>query len=227
MTKLIVFDCDGTLVDSQHVIFKAAQTAFESCSLAPPTDEAVRRIVGLSLPEAMRVLLGEDGPDDKLIHALASAYKQAFFTMRKSPDHQYEPLYPGIAQTLQTLSDQGMLLAVATGKSMRGLRAVLDHHDLGHHFISLQTADNHPSKPHPSMLQAAMNEAGASPRNTVLIGDTSYDMLMARHAGAFGLGVSWGYHDKDDLIAAGAAGIADHAHDLTIHIGTLLKEVTS
>lgn len=227
MTKLIVFDCDGTLVDSQHVIQKAAATAFEACGLAVPSDHSVRRIVGLSLPEAMRVLYPDGADDDRIINSLTDAYKQAFFTIRSSPDHMYEPLYPGIAEILVELTGQDFKLAVATGKSMRGLRAVLEHHDLKHYFISLQTADFHPSKPHPAMLEAAMKEAKAKPHDTVLIGDTSYDMLMAGRAGAHGLGVSWGYHDEDDLVGAGATLIAQSAYHLPSHIAQLLEEVTS
>ncbi len=227
MTKLIVFDCDGTLVDSQHVIQEAARTAFKACGLPVPSEYAVRRIVGLSLPEAMRVLYPEGEADNRIINKLAEAYRQAFFTIRTSTGHRYEPLYPGIPEIIDELSGQGFSLAIATGKSMRGLRAVLEHHNLAHYFISLQTADFHPSKPHPAMLETAIRDACGKPQDTVLVGDTSYDMLMAKQAGAHGLGVSWGYHDVDDLAAAGASLIAHHVYDLPVHVTRLLEKVIS
>ncbi|GGO17044.1 haloacid dehalogenase [Iodidimonas muriae] len=216
MTQLVVFDCDGTLVDSQSVILAAMRAAFAAQSLSPPADEAIRRIVGLSLPQAVHALLGDDRLplDQGIVPALADSYKNAFIDLRHSHGHRHEPLYPGIEDTLIALGEAGVLMGIATGKSMRGLVSILEHHGLSDHFISLQTADLHPSKPHPAMLEAAIREAGAKAEQTILIGDTSYDMLMAKNAGAIGLGVSWGYHAPEDLEAAGAHIIADEAGQL-------------
>ena len=206
MNRLAILDCDGTLVDGAASICLAMEECFAAAALSPPPREATRRIVGLSLPEAMRLLHPEGGEDAHL--ELARSYKRVFQRLRAAgmaPD----PLYAGMAEMMAMLIDRGWLLGVATGKSDRGLAHALDHHRLGHHFVTLQTADRHPSKPHPSMIEAAMAEAGADPTSTAMIGDTSYDMAMAKAAGVFALGVTWGYHDRAELIAAGADRIAD------------------
>jgi phosphoglycolate phosphatase len=208
---LIVFDCDGTLVDSQATIVACAQAAFRAEGLAAPPAEAVRRIVGLSLVEAMTALLPEPNPGTGT--RLADAYRAAFLAHRQRPDF-HEPLFPGARELLEALLARQLLLGVATGKAMRGLRAVLEHHGLERCFVTLQTADLHPSKPHPAMLEAAMAETGASPQETVLVGDTSFDILMARAAGAVPVGVSWGNHPAEELVAAGAARVLDRFDEL-------------
>jgi phosphoglycolate phosphatase len=129
-----------------------------------------------------------------------------------------EPLYPGIAELIRDLDADGWLLGVATGKSDRGLNLCLSHHGIHAHFVTLQTADRHPSKPHPSMLLTAMAEAGAAPETTVMIGDTSYDIDMGLAAGTRALGVGWGYHAPSELIAAGAHGVAMDSSELRTHI---------
>ncbi|MGC6399806.1 HAD-IA family hydrolase [Sphingomonas sp. FW199] len=212
MNRLALFDCDGTLVDSQANICLAMEAAFDGAGLAPPPRTQIRRIVGLSLPQAMAALLPD--ADDGFHTALADAYKAAFFRLRSSGTMLAEPLYDGIADLLVSLADTGWVMGVATGKSDRGLGLILAHHGIDHHFITLQTADRHPSKPHPSMVEQAMAESGASPETTVMIGDTHYDMAMAKAAGTHAVGVSWGYHAPDELIAAGAAWVADDAHQL-------------
>lgn len=212
MTRLALFDCDGTLVDSAANICLAVERAFDRHRLAPPPREAIRGIVGLSLPQAMAVL--HQPADANLCEVLAQSYKDAFVAMRGTPDFAHEPLYPGIAEALATLADSGWALGVATGKSDRGLSIVLATHGLTSAFVTLQTADRHPSKPHPAMALAAMAEAGSTPDRTVMIGDTSYDMTMGRAGGAHAVGVAWGYHPPAMLTAAGAARVVDHADDL-------------
>lgn len=222
MKAFIVFDCDGTLVDSQHVIIEAVSMAFAAHAIERPDDQAIRHIVGLSLHEAMAALLGEDRAG--AAPALAESYRQAFFDLRRRDGHRHEPLYGGIRETLDALRNADVLMGVATGKSQRGLRAILEHHGLKDHFISLQTADHHPSKPHPAMLRAAMEDAGVTASRTVMIGDTSYDMMMARAAGAVPLGVGWGYHAPDLLKEAGAQDIALDGGSLHGHILSLIEE---
>lgn len=207
MTRLAVFDCDGTLIDSAASICRAMDTAFARAALDPPCSMAVRRIVGLSLVEAAAVLL-PDG-DDTLHRTVAAHYKTAFQAMR-ADGHIDEPLFDGIADVLRRLAGDGWLLGVATGKSDRGLSLALVQNGIAGHFITLQTADRHPSKPHPSMLDAAMAEAGVGADRTVVIGDTSYDMLMAANGGARSVGVAWGYHPAAELVAAGALAVAAH-----------------
>jgi phosphoglycolate phosphatase len=209
--RLAIFDCDGTLVDSQHTIVAAMNDAFEQVHLEPPTRTATLAVVGLSLVEAMQALLPDAGP--AMHAAMAEHYKQAFGRLRGNGLVD-EPLYDGISELIAALADDGWLLGVATGKSDRGLALCLAQHGLGDQFVTLQTADRHPSKPHPSMIEAAMADAGALPQTTVMIGDTSYDMMMARTAGTRALGVSWGYHPAHALHAAGAHAVADHPADL-------------
>ncbi len=207
MIKLAVFDCDGTLVDSQANICRAMEEAFAIADVPAPPRAAIRRIVGLSLVEAIRALLPH--ADDAQHRRMAADYKNAFFHLRTTGAMAEEPLFEGIADVLQTLADDGWLLGVATGKSDRGLAHILAHHGLTHHFVTLQTADRHPSKPDPAMLLAAMDEAGATPHTSAMIGDTSFDMAMGKAAGARAVGVAWGYHDIRDLTDAGADVVAD------------------
>ncbi len=216
MTRLAIFDCDGTLVDSQANICRALEETFTAARIEVPPRAAIRRIVGLNLVEAMRVLVPEASDAD---HAtLAQAYKDQFHLMRISGALADEPLFDGIPELVAALHDDGWMLGVATGKSDRGLAHVLDAHGLAHRFITLQTADRHPSKPHPSMIDTAIAEAGADRAATAMIGDTSYDMAMARNAGVRAIGVTWGYHDADDLIGAGAHSIAGLVADLPHHL---------
>lgn len=214
--RLAVFDCDGTLLDSQANILRAMGICFADAGFPAPDPAAVRRVVGLSLPQAIAVLL----PDhDSATHLrLAAAYKKAFHQLRHDRQLDPEPMFAGIAELLDTLESQGWLLAVATGKSDRGLQLALDHHGIRRRFISLQTADRHPSKPHPAMLLAAMAEAGMEAEQSVIIGDTHFDIAMGVAAGVRAIGVSWGYHDAHELLATGAAGVAADA----AHLATLL-----
>lgn len=211
--RLAIFDCDGTLVDSQANIQTAMIACFDAAGLVAPDRAAVRRIVGLSLPEAMRALLPEEGEERH--QALAESYKLSFRQMRERGEVE-EQLYEGIPAVLERMEADGWLLGVATGKSDRGLRHVLDYHDLSHHFVTLQTADRHPSKPHPSMIEAAMAEAGVEAAQTVMIGDTSYDILMAHNAGVRAIGVAWGYHEPAELLAEGADVVALHPSELPL-----------
>lgn len=214
--RLAVFDCDGTLVDGQHDILAAMDAAFAGQGLTPPTRAATRRIVGLSLPQAMRRLLPEADAD--LLAALVDGYKAAYRQAR-ADGRLTEPLYEGIRAMLDALRARGWDLAVATGKSDRGLIHCLASHDLSDHFVSLQTADRHPSKPHPAMLEAALADAMALPQDSVMIGDTSYDMAMARAAGVRAIGVAWGYHSAAELLAAGADVVATtpaHLQDILV-----------
>ncbi len=210
-TRLAIFDCDGTLVDGQHEVCAAMESAFAAHGLTAPPRSDIRRIVGLSLPNALRHLAPEVEPET--IPTLVDAYKQAFFDARQRGEI-HEPLFDGIRELLVQLRQDGWLLAVATGKSERGLKACLATHELGEFFVSLQTADHHPSKPHPAMLEVAMAEADAAVEDSVMIGDTSFDMEMARAANMRAVGVAWGYHSAEELLEFGAAAIAQTPADL-------------
>lgn len=217
MTRLAVFDCDGTLVDGQADVCWAMERAFTRAGLPAPDNHAVRRIVGLSLPAAVRSLAPTLSDDQN--HAVTEYYRTSF-RARREEGLLDEPLYDGIADLLRTLHGAGWSLAVATGKSDRGLAACLATHGIADLFISLQTADRHPSKPHPAMLEAAMFEAGALPQEAVMIGDTSFDMLMAKSIGVAAIGVGWGYHGTAELIASGAREVVETAAAL----GAALEE---
>src|SRR5947209_10162253 len=205
--KLVIFDCDGTLVDSQHMIVAAMTKAYGAQGLPLPAREVLLSVVGLSLVEAF-TKLGE-GRDQFPAESLAGHYRDAFHAMR-GPGAPVEPLYPGAAEAIADLAQRGdVVLGVATGKSQRGVRLVLGHHGLLEHFITIKTADDAPSKPHPEMVLAAMQDVGAAPENTIVVGDTVYDMEMARAAGASGIGVTWGYHPRAALEGAGAVAVID------------------
>ncbi|HVI52697.1 MAG TPA: HAD family hydrolase [Candidatus Sulfotelmatobacter sp.] len=204
--RLAVFDVDGTLIDSQHNIISAMTQAWAVHGLGTPRPDAVRRIIGLSLVEAVARLLPE--PDDELAHRVAHSYKEAFQGLRLEAGTS-EPLFPGAVAALDALEAEGWLLGLATGKSRRGVDAMIERHGFQGRFVTRQTADDNPGKPHPAMLLRAMSECGADADATVMIGDTAYDMLMARQAGAHALGVVWGYHPPEDLTEAGAHHLAE------------------
>ena len=209
--RLAVFDCDGTLSDGQAAICAAMAEGFTDAGLAAPDPHEVRRIVGLSLPSAVARLAPGETPEAHM--RVVQAYKRAFFASRERGT-LHEPLFVGIAPLLNRLHTAGWTLGVATGKSDRGLHGCLMMHGIFDLFVTLQTADRHPSKPHPAMLEAAMAEAGALPADTVMIGDTAYDIEMAVAAGARAIGVAWGYHTPDELLAAGAEAVATTPEEL-------------
>lgn len=205
--KLVVFDVDGTLIDSQALIVGAMEMAFEGVGMSPLDRTQVLSIVGLSLP----VAVGRLAPEAPLSRqeAIVEGYRNAFMTRRIDAE---APLYDGARDCLDALAARDdLLLGVATGKSRRGLDAMLDHHGLRGHFVTLQTADHHPSKPHPDMLRAACAEAGVAPGDALMIGDTEFDMEMADAAGCAAIAVGWGYHAPEALLAMGKPLAADFA----------------
>jgi phosphoglycolate phosphatase len=212
--RLAIFDCDGTLVDGQAGVIAAMEQAFGAVGLPAPDRHQVRRIVGLSLPQAIRLLAPQASEAQR--SAADTAYRDAFRAAREA-GHLVEPLYDGIAELITSLAGEGWLLGVATGKSQRGLEHCLATHGLSAHFSTLQTADHHPSKPNPAMIEAALAETGVERGNAVMIGDTEYDVAMAVNAGVRALGVEWGYHTAQELRSAGAEAIAaspEHLREL-------------
>ncbi len=219
LARLVLLDCDGTLVDSQAAIVAAMADAFAACGLGPPEHAAVRRIVGLSLPAAMAELLPRaEAPEH---HRLAEAYKDAHLARRLAGEPQGE-LFEGALAAIDSLAADGHVLGVATGKSRRGLDSTLERFGLRDRFAVLQTADDAPSKPHPAMVEQAMFAAGAVPESTVMVGDTTFDMTMARAAGVAAIGVAWGYHEAADLHAAGAVAVLDAFDGLAGLVAELL-----
>lgn len=202
--RLVVFDVDGTLIDSQHNIVAAVEGAWRAEGLEPPAADKVRRNIGLPLEEAIAALIPEA---DHAYHLhLTDLYKQAFAANRQAPDY-VEPLFPGVMEALDALEAGDCLLGIATGKSRRGLDSVFERHRFRHRFITVQTADDAPGKPDPGMLLNAMRETGVSAERTAMVGDTWFDMRMAGSAGARAIGVAWGYHHIDELREAGAVSV--------------------
>jgi len=209
--RLAVFDCDGTLSDGQAGVVNAMEAAFAEVGEPLPHRVQVRRIVGLSLPQAIRQL-APDLPEESQM-AVVQAYKHAFRQSRENGSLR-EPLFEGMKDLLHRLHAGGWTLGVATGKSDRGLTSTLATHGLSDLFATTHTADRHPSKPHPSMLEAAMADVLAEPNTTCMIGDTVFDVQMAHAAGVRAIGVSWGYHEPDELLAAGAVAVANDMAEL-------------
>ncbi len=218
--RLIVFDFDGTLVDSLQFIVTAMSRAFADQGFPAPAPEAVRRIVGLRLEDAAARLL-PDPEDMETAERIVAAYRAAFQDMR-ARNLVAEPLYPGVRETLALLNQPEVCLGIATGKGRHGLVTSLERHDLSGFFVTLQTADDGPGKPHPEILHRAMSEVGAGPEETVMIGDTSYDMEMAANAGVRALGVVWGYHGAEELRASGAVHVVETFPDLPASLAALI-----
>lgn len=210
--KLAVFDVDGTLIDSRRVITEAMSRAFKRAGLGEIGYERTRTIVGLELTEAVLHLAPADYPAER-IPELATYYKQAFVEMRSEAGFD-EPLYDGARETVERLADEGWLLGVATGKSRRGLDIAFEHHGLHAYFQTLQTVDVARGKPDPHMVLEAMAATGVHPEQTVVIGDTSWDMRMARAARTAAHGVSWGFHTAEEITAGGAHSVHHRFEDL-------------
>jgi phosphoglycolate phosphatase len=219
VSRLIVFDCDGTLVDSQQLIVEAARQTLLAHELQPLEANAVRAVIGLSLELALAQLVPD--ADERTLISLVATYRATWRLLRTQG--VLEPLFPRTREVLTLLDRNGHLLAVATGKSRSGLLEVLDHHGLTALFVSFQTADRHPSKPHPSMLDEAMRETGSAPAETLMVGDTTFDMEMARAAGARAIGVAWGYHPPELLEAAGAELVLDDFDQLLDCMGDAVR----
>jgi phosphoglycolate phosphatase len=207
--RLAVFDVDGTLVDSRTLIQQAMAAAFEHIGLAAPDYDSTRQIVGLNLQEALDALA--PGLDQSGRQSLVKAYGEAFVAAHEESG---EPLYPGAAELLERLRGDGWLIAMATGKSRRGVERVIRTHNWADLFDSTHCADDGPGKPHPAMLVECMKVLATPPSMTVMIGDTAHDMRMARAAGVRAQGVAWGFHTAEEVADGGADHVALTFDDL-------------
>jgi len=200
--RAVIFDVDGTLVDRGADILAAMSAAFEAEGIKPPSRDEVLGIVGLSLDVAIPMLAPQS--DHAACTRMVQGYKDAYTNLRLLQGADVSsPLYAGAREALARLKEQDeILLGVATGKSRRGLDKLIEAHGLAKTFLTQQVADDHPSKPNPSMLLQAMHELGVEARDMVMIGDTSFDMDMARAAGVHFIAVSWGYHETSRLAGA-------------------------
>ncbi|MFD1326819.1 HAD-IA family hydrolase [Mycoplana ramosa] len=201
--RLVLFDCDGTLVDSAGLIHEVMARTFEAFGHDRLELEATKGIIGLTLDIAIARLQGKPHVDDEAL-AMTAHYKAIFTGVRAEPGFQ-EPLFPGIDGLIRRLERQDdMLLGAVTGKSRRGLDAIRLAHGFEHTFFVSRTADDCPSKPHPAMVAECCAETGVDAARTVVIGDAIYDMQMAKAAGAQAVGVAWGYASVPELVEAGA-----------------------
>ena len=221
--RLVVFDVDGTLVNSQAHILVSMRHALADFGLDTPSDQAILHGIGLSLPELMAQLVPET--DDTTRAKLVARYKELSFARHATAGSDAEsPFYPGMRDVLDQLRGQDeVLLATATGKSRRGMDRMISHHGLNGYFQSTQVADNHPSKPHPSMLWTALAETGVDAENAIMIGDTSYDMAMGKAAGMKTIGVGWGYHGSAQL---DADTVVQSANELWIALDEWMEAAT-
>jgi len=217
--RLVVFDMDGTLIDSQHHIVASMARAFSQNGFAAPDPAQVRAGVGLPLEAIFRSLLPGQAPEvyERLVVAYRDDHRD-----RLDRGERHEPLMPGAREAVERLDAAGYLIALATGKGSRGARHALEVHGLIDYFVSIQTANTAPGKPHPGMLLQAMDEAGVEARDTVMVGDTVYDLELARNASVASVGVTWGYHERDALYSYGAGALIDHFDDLDAAVERLL-----
>jgi phosphoglycolate phosphatase len=213
MYQLLVFDWDGTLMDSEAKIVACLQAAAAEMRLAIPAEKDARQVIGLGLVEALKMLFPEY--DEATRKGLAEAYRDHFLVRNRARSR----LFPGVTETLESLADD-YLLAVATGKSRRGLEKELDDSGLRPLFQATRCADEAFSKPHPQMLEDILDKLGMRPSGTLVIGDTEYDMQMAANAGSHGLGVSYGVHEPQRLIASGALATLDALSEMPVWLSS-------
>ena len=222
--KLVIFDCDGTIVDSQAGIVLSMEHAFRSLHMTPPTRAATLSVVGLSLPEAFSVLAPEAEYETR--RELSEKYKNAFRELDQDPSDS-EGLFPDCKRIIAELAArEDLILGIATGKSRRGVDRLIANEGWEGVFTTIQTADDHPSKPHPSMIHRAMLESGIEAAHTVMVGDTTYDVEMARAANVGAIGVTWGYHLREELEDAGAHIIIDDYSVLPATLDDMFAELS-
>jgi len=218
--RLVIFDLDGTIVDSQANIVRAVKEVASALDVPPPPLSQIPLVIGLSLDEALLRLFPDI--DLETHQRMDVTYSEIFKRLRSSPAYS-EPLFPGTLEALDALTDEGFLLGIATGKAQRGVDYLLKRHGLEGRFVTSQTPDTAPGKPHPGMIHNALKGAGVDAENAVMIGDTSFDIQMAQAANVKSIGVSWGNHPAEDLVQAGAHRIIDHLDGLLHAVQALTK----
>jgi len=206
--KVIVFDWDGTLMDSTGAIVRAAQRAIDDVGLPMPPSDRIREIIGLGLQESWEWLFPGRGLEG--FGEFVERYREHFLTTERQGIRPY----PGVEMLVENLRSQGAHLAVATGKSRRGLDRDLTETGLGRFIEHSVTSDEARSKPHPEMLLRIIDFFGVEPGRTLMVGDTEFDLHMAHQAGAGALAVAWGAHDRRRLQASAPLACLDAVTDL-------------
>lgn len=216
--RLAIFDFDGTLMDSQGHIIAGMRAAFKAAGRPEPEAAAIRRVIGLGLAPAVQGVdpTISDAEADQIGHSFISYFDEDRAAGRGEKE---APLFTGAKELLYALAPSALILAIATGKGRRGLDLALSAHDIGHCFTVTQTANDAPSKPHPGMVENCLSQTGVEAGEAVVIGDTVFDMEMARHAGVAAIGVDWGYHEGDELMAAGVKALARDFEELRRLLG--------
>jgi phosphoglycolate phosphatase len=211
--RLAVFDLDGTLLDSAASIVEGVRACWEACGFPEADPTAIRRVIGLPWDESIQTLLPGAGPAE---FAMVRAYHDEIARgERPRPSRVADQvLFPGAAETLRALEEDGFLLSIITSRSYARLRDLLDDQGIADHFVLLRTVDHGPGKPAPDLMHQTLAETGVEAADTVMIGDTIYDIQMARNAGTHAIGVSWGVHEPHELTEAGAHHVAEAFEEL-------------
>lgn len=212
--ELIVFDWDGTLMDSHQRILDCLKAAANDCDATQLSDDEFSNVIGLGLKEATESLYPAFSSQE--VTAYSDRYRYHYLV--KNDTHS--PLFNGAKDVLQTLKDNGYWMAIATGKGREGLDLVLNESELGSFFLTTRCASETFSKPHPQMLEEIMHELAIEPEQTLMIGDTEYDMELAQNAGAHSLAVSYGVHSIDRLLKYNPLGHINQIHELPEWLNT-------
>lgn len=208
--RLVIFDFDGTLVDSRKLIIEAHRVVFDEFGLTRPSEDESLSLIGISLDLVLSRLAGADAPIDKMV----AAYRK-WLPLLRADDAYAEVPFEGAADLLAALAERhGVLLGLATGHASHAIAPALERFGWRSHFRTIQTADKAPSKLHPGMLHQALREADARAQDAIMVGDTAFDMDMAHAAGVRGVAVTWGYHRADRLRETGASRIVDDVSEL-------------
>lgn len=216
--RLVIFDLDGTLIDSEALIVRTVGDAFRAVNEPVPSDAAIRSISGITARDAMAILA--PAATSERVDTILESYRAHY---RSNAGVAREPLFKGALDALDRLqADPETILAVATGKGYKGAVTLLERHGIIGRFHSIETPDHNRGKPDPQMIETAMSKAGVTRGQSVMIGDTVHDMRMARAAGVAAIGVTWGYHERGELLAEGADVVIDSFDQLDGAIGQLI-----
>lgn len=207
--RFAAFDLDGTLIDSAQSIVTGVRACWTACGFPEPEPESVRRIIGLPWEESVRTLLPGCGESE---FAMIRAYHDEVANGLRPGPERSEELFPGAREVLDGLEEAGVILGIVTSRNARRLSELLERHGIADKFVTVKTPDHGPGKPNPDLLHQAMAEVGVDGASTVMIGDTTFDILMACNAGTSAVGVSWGVHEAAELHEAGATRVI-HAFD--------------